>query len=155
MGWLFFKENQATFIAGIFCKKKNCLLLFNVKVDNYSLHSFTFKEKRLNNYKKDVNINNETFYFTRAMKVAFTQPANGVIHYSALIAVFIPLWITKGNIFFHYFSLFSHRKKKLWKLQTIIYTRAKVKLTTHHQRISGVPTRSTAYFSPLLFKYFY
>lgn len=22
MGWLFFKENKATFIAGIFCKKK-------------------------------------------------------------------------------------------------------------------------------------
>lgn len=55
------------------------------------------------------------------MKVAFTQPANGVIHYSALIAVFIPLWITKGNIFFtisHYFHIAKKNYENFKQLYT-------------------------------------
>lgn len=45
------------------------------------------------------------------MKVAFTQPANGVIHYSALIAVFIPLWITNETFFSLFLIIFTSQKK--------------------------------------------
>lgn len=56
------------------------------------------------------------------MKVAFTQPANGVIHYSALIAVFIPLWITKGNIFFSLFLIIFTSQKKNYENFKQLYT---------------------------------